>query len=410
MGIASVEKQGATTTAVSHWPLWQRAGFRFLACYLVLYNTPGVLGGGMHDLTTWAGRRFFHVTVDLTPNGSGDTTAEWVRLLCTLALALALCLVWSIVDRRRQNYDVLNGWLRVYARYILAFALISYGAQKVIPVQFSPPSLMRLQEPFGDASPMGLLWTFMGASPAYTIFAGSLEMIGGLLLVCRRTTLIGSLMAAGVMSNVVALNLCYDVPVKLYSTDLLLLAVYIASADTGRLVDFFLRGRASTPPTSTPLVRSRKIAIAVQIVKTVVVIWMVTLSLREAAHYKTTFATRTSLDGQWEVTEWDVEGHAKPRLVGDADQWRRLVVQGDVAAVQDNADDWSYFQAKVKGSTLFLSTDSPYAYYLSPAKDLYLSGMDADGKRVQIKLRKKGDGYQLTTRGFHWINEEPYSR
>ena|GEM_PF-5392919 len=33
------------------------------------------------------------------------------------------------------------------------------------------PTLDRLVQPFGDASPMGLVWTFMGASTAYPIFA-----------------------------------------------------------------------------------------------------------------------------------------------------------------------------------------------------------------------------------------------
>lgn len=57
---------------------------------------------------------------------------------------------------------------------------------------------------------MGLLWNFIGASAAYTIFTGVAEVLGGLLLVARRTALLGALVCIGVMSNVVLLNFSYD--------------------------------------------------------------------------------------------------------------------------------------------------------------------------------------------------------
>ena len=68
---------------------------------------------------------------------------------------------------------------------------------------------------------MGLLWTFMGASAPYQMLAGLAEVTCGMLLFWRRSRLLGALLAIGVMGNVVALNYCYDVPVKLFSTELL---------------------------------------------------------------------------------------------------------------------------------------------------------------------------------------------
>src|SRR5437899_11151387 len=104
-------------------------------------------------------------------------------------------------------------------------------------MQFPPPALDRLVQPFGDASPMGLAWTFVGASPAYEIFTGTGELLGGLLLTMQRTTLLGALVAAGVMAHVVALNFCYDVPVKLFSSHLLALALWLMIPDARRLFD-----------------------------------------------------------------------------------------------------------------------------------------------------------------------------
>jgi hypothetical protein len=82
-------------------------------------------------------------------------------------LALIATIAWSLVDRKRRNYTRLHEWLRVYVRFALGVTMIGYGSYKVIQSQFPPPSLDRLLQPFGDASPMGLLWTFMGASGSY---------------------------------------------------------------------------------------------------------------------------------------------------------------------------------------------------------------------------------------------------
>ena len=61
--------------------------------------------------------------------------------------------------------------------------MIVYGMVKVIPVQMEYPSLIRLLQPLGTLSPMGLLWVDMGSAPAYEIFTGCAEVAGGLLLI-----------------------------------------------------------------------------------------------------------------------------------------------------------------------------------------------------------------------------------
>ncbi|MFY9224894.1 MAG: hypothetical protein WAQ98_19635, partial [Blastocatellia bacterium] len=71
--------------------------------------------------------------------------------------------------------------------------------------------LDRLIQPFGDASPMGLAWTFMGASYSYNFFAGMGEMLAGFLLIFPQTATLGALVAIGVISNIVMLNFSYDI-------------------------------------------------------------------------------------------------------------------------------------------------------------------------------------------------------
>jgi hypothetical protein len=92
---------------------------------------------------------------------------------------------------------------------------------------------------------MGLMWTFMGASRGYEIFSGLAEVTTGLLLLFRRTSTIGALIAAGVMLNTVVMNFCFDVPVKLYSMHPVLMALFLLIPDMPTIWNFFVLRRVS---------------------------------------------------------------------------------------------------------------------------------------------------------------------
>jgi hypothetical protein len=245
------------------WHFGKRILFRFAFCYIVLYYLPAVLGvipgaslplSWYNDLWNriieWI---FVHVlNLDIAPvlphpTGSGDTILAYVREGLTLILTLAAATLWTFLDRRRPHYVRLNGWLRVLARYALSFALFSYAIYKIIPTQFSHLQSRQLVESYGQSSPMALLWNFMGFSTPYTIFGGFAELIPAVLLLFRRTALMGSIIASAVMLNVVMLNFCYDVPVKLYSLNLFLLAIFLALPESKKLLSIFVLNRSTAP-------------------------------------------------------------------------------------------------------------------------------------------------------------------
>ena len=128
-------------------------------------------------LVPWVARHVLHLSHEVLwwPNRSGDTTYNWVQTFCFLALALTAACIWSLVDRKRGAYPQLFRWLRSYVRYYLAWALLRYGALKVGLIQFAPPGLDQLMQPFGDASPLSLLFMSIGASAPYSIFGGWLK-------------------------------------------------------------------------------------------------------------------------------------------------------------------------------------------------------------------------------------------
>ncbi len=94
-----------------------------------LFGTRWCLGWGQH---------VFQTNITVFTNGSGDTTYDYVQAFCFLTMALAATAIWTCFDRQR-SYARLYDWLRVYVRFSLALALISYGAAKVNKSQFPNP-------------------------------------------------------------------------------------------------------------------------------------------------------------------------------------------------------------------------------------------------------------------------------
>ncbi len=115
--------------------------------------------------------------------------------------------------------------LTMTVRFVLAHFLLVYGASKLFKVQFYLPEPNTLYTNLGDLTPDLLYWSTMGISRPYSIFLGLAEVLPAFLLLHRRTARAGAWAAAAVMANVVAVNFCYDISVKLLSAFLFLLAV-----------------------------------------------------------------------------------------------------------------------------------------------------------------------------------------
>ncbi len=431
--------QPQVDTSASAGPPWspaKRFGFRFLFAYLVLYVFPFPLSYLPYadaflapysrlvgSLVGWVGRQVFHVAVTMQPSGSGDRTYNYVLAFCGLVLAAAAAVVWTLLDRRRPNYARLHEWLRVYVRFSLAATMVTYGSYKVLKSQFPAPSLDRLVQPFGDASPMGLLWTFMGASPSYNVFGGASEMLGGLLLTLRRTTLLGALVSIAVLANVVMLNFSYDVPVKLYSCHLLAMAVFLAAPDLRRLADFFLFNRRPEPAPIRPLFGRRWLHHGSLALRTLAVVafvgWAVYQSYQGMLAYGD-LAPKPPLYGIWNVDELTSNGQVRPPLVTDALRWRRVIFDypGSVAIQLMSDSRQRYYGLKLdpakKTMSLSEGRDGKKVYtfvYGQPSPGLLVLDGTLKDQRIHAVLhRVKTSSFQLVTRGFHWISEYPYNR
>lgn len=404
------------------WSPVKRALFRFAFSYLVVYTLPfplnripwaeEILSKPYKDLwngiVPWTGKHLLGLDIAIRSGGSGDTTYNYVQILCFLIIALVVTGVWTVLDRKRPGYARLHEGLRVYIRFALAAAMLSYGAYKVIPSQFALPFPGQLIQPFGEASPMGLLWTFMGASSGYTIFTGAAEMIAGLLLVFRRTALLGALVSIGVMSHVVALNFSYDVPVKLYSSHLLAMGVFLILPDLRRLASLLVLNRpVEAAPARSPRARFRRAALVAQVVLVAVYSGYVLHRSYEASREWGNLTPRPPFYGIWTVEELEADGVARPPLLTDATRWRRVLFEysGSVSVQLMDGSRSDYGLRVGKRRLTLTKFDDPawrssFTYKETQPGLLTLDGT-MDGQKTRLTLRREDESsYRLVSRGF----------
>jgi hypothetical protein len=420
------------------WSATRKVAFRFAFAYFVVYLLPfpldalpststesaGWTDAPWHVLVPWVGAHILHLATPITifEAGSGDTTYNYVQLLCFVAISLITTVAWSLLDARRPNYAKLSKWLRVYVRFALATTMIAYGSMKVIKAQFPSPDLYTLAEQYGQSSPMGLLWNFMGFSLPYNIFTGCAEMGAGLLLAFRRTTTLGALLAVSVLANIVMLNFSYDVPVKLYSLHLLAMAIFILLPEARKLIDLFVFNRARSLNPEVPLFTRPRLDFAARMLGAVFVAASAVLWLSSSVEGRKTYgdtAPKPPLYGLYEVATFVRNGDTIPPLLTDTFRWRRVVVvyPGSLS-IRSMSDSGRGFAAEVdtvKGVlTLTPRQDSTTHFVLSYVRPdsahLTVHGTwAADTLHVEMVRRDEGD-FLLMNRGFHWINETPYNR
>jgi hypothetical protein len=403
------------------WRLPTRILFRFCVVYFGLYiATTGVLTNLLEAmvgaraavvdhlaerLAAWAATHVFEVAVSTLESGSGDRMIDWIQVVCLLALALPATAVWSILDRHRPAYVRLHRWFTVVIRFALGATLLGYGAIKVIPVQMPAPSLLRLLEPLGDFSPMGVLWSSVGASFPYERVVGAVEMLGAILLFIPRTATLGAIICLADLVEVFTLNMTYDVPVKLYSFHLLLLAAFLLAPRAAPIL-----GQVLVSKTRTRSAAVAQVALGVYLVG--VAFYGASLRWHRPGGGG---SPRPPFYGIWGVESMAINGEDRPPLLTDGARWRRLVfdrpdavtvwLMNDRREQYDIALDPAHTIVTVTRGTTAVGSWT----VVGPADGrLELDG-DFKSQPIHVALHRDPE-FQLLGPAFHWIQERPFNR
>jgi uncharacterized membrane protein YphA (DoxX/SURF4 family) len=416
-----------------HWSLISRLAFRFCFIYFglfcvgtqilsSLFSLPGLeipslnTFWPMRPIVFWVAAHVFQLQLPLiyTGSGSGDKTFDWVFAFSALSLAVMGTVLWSILDRTRENYTTLSKWFRLFIRFALAGQMLTYGFAKVIPLQMPFPDLTKLLEPIGSLSPMGMLWTSIGASPAYETFAGCAEALGGILLIFPRTTTLGAMVCLADMIQVFMLNMTYDVPVKLLSSHLALMSLILLAPELSRLRDFFFLNRNVASSAQPPLFATRRANRAAILAQCIFGFFLAGTDLYGSLEYQKLQLPKSPLYGIWNVDEVSTNSPSPPSA--DPGQWHRAVFDRPGFVVfQRNDDSRAGYNVMInpdRGVIVLTNRNrsgSTSFKYQRADGQLILDGV-MDGHETHIAMRLANRGlFPLVNRGFHWIQEYPFN-
>ena len=424
------------------WPTWRKIAFRFAFIYIVLYTTPWALATssipGLPNIWQWYddswswtvgffNKHYFQVAKDLVPfNGSGDTSFGWAQLWFMLCFCVLGTAIWSVIDNKRKNYEVIDYWLRISVRYYISFFCFTYGIIKIFAMQMWFPSLSQLATPLGDYLPMRLSWMFIGYSTPYQVFSGIMETIAGLLLLNRKTVTLGLITATGVFIHVFVLNMAYDIPVKLFSFHLLIFCLYLLSYELKRLTDFFILNRVTSPDTFFNVeFRKKWMRYARVVAKLAFFVLAFVVPLFNTYEYYKTREARAELkpikSGVYDVDLYVVNNKDTiPPLINDKYRWNDVILdiggEGSMKNVETLFHErygrtyFSYKPDTVRGVIEFrnLAWDSLPALtmkYKLPDQNTIQLWSKYRNDSVFMQLRLTGRHFQLAEKQFHWLSE-----
>jgi hypothetical protein len=424
------------------WQLWRKLAFRFFFVYFILYLSPwdwlsiipGVdyILGFYNDLFEWAviktNASFFHVfnvkNVKPVSNGSGDTSFNWASNLFLLWVAFIGCIIWSVTDRKRRSYIQLNYLLCLFMRYSISLIAFSYGFQKLFALQMPFPMLSQLATPLGDFLPMRFSWLFIGYSAPYEIFSGFIEVMVGVLLLFRKTTTLGVLLATAVFINIMMLNLSYDIPVKLYSMNIVLMCLYLLANEFDRIACFFVLNKPARLCSIYHYPLTKKWMRITRIVLKLAIIFLIgklfSDTVKGYKQYGNLPETKPIKSGVYDVTTFIVNKDTIAPLITDSLRWKDVIFEKGGMGSIHTVD--TIFRKRYGRGYFIFTTDTVNniinfkkfmqdrqpilsLHYLMPdSNTILLSGKKREDS-LFITLKRSNRHFQLAEKQFHWLSE-----
>ena len=221
------------------WSKWERILFKFTFGWVIIFifsfsfphsfipDIGKYTSPYFEHIVKWFAANILKIKRNYISQIISDSLGFYIHALLVVFYAGISTLVWTIIDKNKKAYPLLSYYFLVFIRYYLALQMMVYGYNKLFKYQFYLPEPNTLFTTLGATYKDLLYWSTMGVSRSYTMFGGIMEIIAAVLLLFRRTYIVGGLLFISIMINVAAINFCFDVSVKLYTLFLLLLGIII---------------------------------------------------------------------------------------------------------------------------------------------------------------------------------------
>ncbi len=424
----------------SSWTLTRKIIFRFFFLYFILQIAPwtwldnisptvyineyyyAALG---HIVDFFNDHLFHFAKTTIVNNGSSDTSVSWEHVFTSLLLSAIISLIWGILDRKRKSYDQAAYWLRTIVRCFIIIVCFTYGVDKLYALQMPFPLQSQLATPLGDFLPMRFSWMFIGYSTPYEMFSGAMEILAGLLLLNRRTISLGLFIATVVFANVMVLNLCYDIPVKLFAMHLFLYCLYLMLDDGKRLFRFFVLNKATEANTHYQISFPKKwMRVTWIVLKLVFIVLFAIVPFYSTRDFyrslQQTTVTKPFKEGIYDVTVFAINKDTIAAKVTDTLRWRDLIFEKDGTGSVGSTDT-TFRQRYRRGYFTFISDSAKqtikfkkfskdsnfifsFHFEMPDSSTIRLIGKQKTDS-VYVILKRSKRHFQLAEKQFHWISE-----
>jgi hypothetical protein len=372
------------------------------------------------------------------------TFADWIFIL---TVAILGTVVWSLTDKKNTQYAKLYAFLRILVRYRLAIAVIAYGFLKLFAIQAPYPSISSLNTPYGDFTTWKIFSLSLGIVPGYQAFLGAVELLAGILLLFRRTAVIGATIIIFFIGNVFMSNLAYEGGEIVYSFYLVTLALFLIVYDGQRIINLIIL-HIPAAPAKPALVWNNNLKILRLVLKSALILVFVLIygfsahrsSVKGGYHFTDQPGIK-GLKGLYTVNSFKLNGQPRPYSLTDSLRWQDVVfekwaslsikINKDYSVLNDNVERiplynagslyeaagnkgrvYYNFKADTATHALWLTKissipDSSFSagatssapngqlsYQRGPDSTLLISGI-IDGNRIDAVLQKNNKRYLL---------------
>jgi hypothetical protein len=293
------------------------------------------------------------------PEISSDSTLFYILMGLLFLVSVFMAFLFVVFGRQLKYSKEVFIFIRKLATYYLAMQLMKYGFDKIFKMQFYLPEPNILYTPLGLLDKDILFWSCMGVSYSYTLFLGVVEAIAASMLLFKKTRTLGLLFVIAVLINVLAVNLCFDISVKIYTCFLLFLALFLLTPFMRSIYHYFILHR------STQLNEEGSPAIFTDrpFLYGALKAWVIVMVFVEAIYpalvkgnYNDDVAARPYLHGAYEVRIGWLKGKQVP---SDLLPIKRIFIhRAGYIVYQNNQDEMQDYKLEInQASHQFLVTD-----------------------------------------------------
>ena len=163
----------------------------------------------------------------------------------TVAAAIIYVFIWQA--RKTNNLTTLAFWQGLI-RYGVAFDLAEFGWAKICHLQLVT-QISKLDLPYRSFSPSDLFWTFFSHSYLFSCIIAGLQITGAMLLLFRRTRLVGVFVLLPVLANILLMDIFYQIgdSVVVHASIMMSGALYFLFIEFNRLKEFFFAAKDQLP-------------------------------------------------------------------------------------------------------------------------------------------------------------------